>query len=37
MELSPDILGFLLPILGRYECLVGSLGVVCKFFPYMDA
>ena len=24
-------------ILGGYEYVEGSLDVVCKFFPYMDA
>ena len=37
MELRPRDLRVLFPILRRYERLVGSLEVMCKFFPYGDA
>ena len=36
MELMFQDLKALLPVLGGYEYVEGSLDVVCKFFPYRD-
>ena len=37
MKLMFRDLRALLPVLGGYEYVEGSFGMVCKFFPYRDA